>query len=411
MKRNLLIAAVLFFSAAAFSLEVKSEYTHIYNDDNGASTLKRTIISEELDDENGQTYFSFKADKNELKSSHKEINCEIKGYNFSSFIQNDYFGVTGRLGFFDTSKIKIDFGKRLKNGGATGLYFGFDVPFEIYDLKIKPSYYYGYVNFLEGDLAYFMGYPSVPYFMLFGTEVEYHKNHVQLIYLPLQINILTNDSLDLFELNNYIAGGLYYRDISFYAGEAEFNFQPFAGYFYAGGKLNGELTQKNQQVIYFVFDYFRVSAAYDIHSVLIGSNANLKYNFLKLNFDTCLFYILYENTDIKYSWKKLNKLAKWQEMLVWNSLNWEKTGSRKINYDELDKSGVFLCNLGAEINLVKNIVSVNINKTVFIPFSLNQKNNQNTQSSNGVSDEAAIDNDQIKNVLKSCLSVGVSIRL
>ena len=164
-------------------------------------------------------------------------------------------------------------------------------------------------------------------------------------------------------------------------------------------------------MIYFVFDYFRVSAAYDIHSVLIGSNANLKYNFLKLNFDTCLFYILYENTDIKYSWKKLNKLAKWQEMLVWNSLNWEKTGSRKINYDELDKSGVFLCNLGAEINLVKNIVSVNINKTVFIPFSLNQKNNQNTQSSNGVSDEAAIDNDQIKNVLKSCLSVGVSIRL
>ena len=410
MKRYLLIAAVLLFSTAAFSLEVKSEYSHIYADDNGSSALKKIIVHEELEDENQQICFSFNAEQEELKSTHKEINFEMNGYNFSSFIQNDYFGLNGKLGFFDTSVIKLDVGKRLKNNGASGLYFGLEVPFKIYDLKIKPLYYYGYINFLDGDLAYFTGYPQVPYFMMIGTEIEYDKNHLQLIYLPLRINILTNDSLDLFALKNHISGGLYYRDFKVFAGEVEFNFQPFAGYYYSNGKLNGALTQENQQVIYFVFDYFRIDAVYNLHSVLIGSNANLEYKFLKLNFDTSLFYILYENADVQVSWKKQECLAKWQEKIIWNSLSWDKTGKRKYEYDDLDKTGICVFNLNAEISLLKDFSCVFINKKVLIPFSLNKVNNQNEENTSNNSASNNIDNNRLKNLLLSGLTVGTSIK-
>ena len=106
----------------------------------------------------------------------------------------------------------------------------------------------------------------------------YEKNYLQLIYIPFNFNILTNDSKEqLFDSKNYIIGSLYSHDFPVYAGEVKFNFRPFAAYYFANGNTNGLLTRDNQPYLYFVFDYFKVNADYNFHSILLGSNANLIY--------------------------------------------------------------------------------------------------------------------------------------
>lgn len=411
MKRNLLFAAVLIFSTAVFSLEVKSQYTHIYEDDEGASELKNLSLGSKVLNDFQETVFSFDSSYNEIKSTHRQLNIDLKNFNFSSFYKNDFFGLTGSFGFFDSSEIKTDFGKKISNDGAYGFYMGFEAPFEIYQLELKPWYYFGSVNFRQGDFAYFMGYPVVPYFMFYGLDMTYKKNWLQLMYIPVNINILTNDSLDLFSSNHFLTGGLYWQEYNLYFDEVKICLNPFAGYYFVNGKFNGALTQENQQVIYFVFDYFKINAAYNIHSALIGSNAKLFYKFIKLNFDSAILFILHESADVNIAWKKLDGLATWQEKLIWNSLDMEMLGSRKFSFDDLDKAGLFVCNLAAEISFLKNHGAINLQKKIFVPFSLKKEQVEQTEETTQTVEVSEVDKSLVKNILMSGITVGVTIRL
>ena len=402
---------MLFFSTAVFSLEVKSQYTRIYEDEDGASSIKNYTFDGEILNDSREPVFSLDVSYNEIKSTHRQLNSELQNFNFSSFYKNNYFGLTGSFGCFDTSEIKTDFGIKISNDGAHGFYLGFETPFEIYQLELKPWYYFGSVNFRQGDFAYFMGYPLVPSFMLFGLDFTYKKHYLQLIYTPVKINILTNDSLDLFSSNHFLTGGLYWQEYNLYFDEVKICLNPFAGYYFVNGKFNGALTQENQQVIYFVFDYFKINAAYNIHSALIGSNAKLFYKFIKLNFDSAILFILHESADVNIAWKKLDGLATWQEKLIWNSLDMEMLGSRKFSFDDLDKAGLFVCNLAAEINFLKNHGAINFQKKILLPFTLKKKQSEQTEVKSESTEVSEVDRNLIKNILMSGITVGVTIRL
>ena len=323
-----------------------------------------------------------------------------------SSIRNPYCNFTGRFGFFDTGEIKLDISKKISNDGLQGLYFGFESLFNIYNLQIKPFYYFSNLDFSDGDMAYFMGYPSECVAMIFGSDFIYEKNFFQLIYIPLSFNILTNDNKEeLFNSKNFAAGLLYSRECSVHAGELKFNFNPFAAYYFAKGNTNGLLTRDNQPYLYFVFDYFKVNADYNFHSILLGSNANLIYKSWKFNFDSAIAFIPYGVVDINTSWKKLDGLAPWQETLVWNSLEMEKEGSSPVNFNKLDKSGLFIFNLGTTFNFLQNHGQLSVNKKIIIPFSLGKSSNSNSTSSGN-----QLDSNTVKNILLSGITVGLSIR-
>ncbi len=405
-KHHVLFAAVLFLSTAAFSFEVKSEFSHIYSDSDGSAKLFNISASGEVGQEDKNVFFDYKLDYNELKSTHTEINGQAHNINFFSSIRNPFCNFTGCFGLFDTGEIKLDFSKKISNDGMQGLYLGFELLFNIYDLKIKPFYYYNNMNFSDGDMAYFMGYPSDCVAMIFGMDFVYKQNYLQLIYVPFSFSILTNDSKEeVFNSKNFVTGLLYAYEYSVYAGEAKFNFNPFAAYYFARGNTNGILTRESQPYLYFVFDYYKVNAEYNFHSILLGSNANLIYKFWKFNFDSAFAFIPYGIAGINTSWKKLEGLAPWQEKLVWNSLEMEKEGSGTINFDKLDKSGLFIFNLGATFNFLQNHGQLSVNKKIIIPFSLGKSSNSNSTSSGN-----QLDSNTVKNILLSGITVGLSIR-
>ena len=405
-KTQVLFAAVLFFSTAAFSFEVKSHFSHIYSDSDGSANLFNISASDEFGQENKKIFFDYKLDYNKLKSTHQEINGQVNNVNFSASIKNPIINFTGRFGVFDSGEINLDLSSKISNDGMQGNYFGFESLFNLYDLQIKPFYYYSNTGFSDGDMAYFMGYPSECVAMIFGSDFIYDKNFFQLIYIPLSFNILTNDSKEeLFNSKNFATGLLYSRECSVYAGELKFNFNPFAAYYYAKGNTNGILTRESQPYMYFVFDYFKVDADYKLHSILIGSNANLTYKSLKVNFDSALAFIPYESMDINTSWKKLDGLAPWQETLVWNSLEMEKEDSTNIGFDGVDKSGLFIFNLGASYSFLQNHGELSVNKKIIIPFSLRKSSGADSNSSG-----PKVDADTIKNILLSGISIGLSVR-
>lgn len=405
-KTQVLFAAVLFLSTAAFSFEVKSEYSHIYSDSDGSANLFNFSVSGELGQEDKNIFFDYKLDYNEFKSTHTEVTGQARNVNFSSSIKNPFCNFTGRFGLIDTNEIKLDVSKKISNEGAQGFYFGFESFFNIYNLQIKPFYYFCNLDFSDGDMAYFMGYPSDCVAMIFGSDFLYEKNYLQLIYIPFNFNILTNDSKEeLFNSKNFVTGLLYAHEYSVYAGEAKYNFNPFAAYYFAKGNTNGLLTRDNQPYLYFVFDYFKVNADYNFHSILLGSNANLIYKSWKFNFDSAFAFIPYGIAGINTSWKKLDGLAPWQETLVWDSLEMEKEGSSPINFNKLDKSGLFIFNLGTTFNFLQNHGQLSVNKKIIIPFSLGK-----SSDSAGTSSGNQLDANTIKNYLLSGITVGLSIR-
>lgn len=405
-KTQFLFAAVLFISTAAFSLDVTSNYSHVYSDSDGTASVWNFYTNCELRDESKNIIFDYELNYNELKSTHKEINLEAHNVIFSSSIKTPNCELKGCFGVFDTSEIQIDIEKKFASDGSHGLYFGFETLLNFYDFKIKPFYYYGNIDFSDGDMAYFMGHPSGWKSMIFGSDFIYKQNFLQLIYLPLSFDILTNDSKEhLFDSKNFLTGLLYARDFSFYVGEVKFHFNPFTAYYLVKGKTNGILTRENQPYLYFVFDYFNVSADYNIHTILLGSNAYLVYKAWKINFDSTIVFLPYESADINTSWKKLDKLAPWQEKLVWDSLDMKKEDSSQINFDKLDKAGLFIFNLGAEFYFLQNHGLFSVNKKIFIPFSLNSSSNTDVNSS-----ENQINPDMLKSFLLSGITVGLSIR-
>ncbi len=405
-KTQVLFAAVLFLSTAAFSFEVKSEYSHIYSDSDGRANLFNISASDEFGQENKKIFFDYKLDYNKLKSTHQEINGQVNNVNFSASIKNQIINFTGRFGVFDSGEINLDLSSKISNDGMQGNYFGFESLFNINNFQIKPFYYYSNAGFSDGDMAYFMGYPSECVAMIFGSDFIYDKNFFQLIYIPLSFNILTNDSKELlFDSKNFITGLLYSHDFPVYAGEVKFNFNPFAAYYFAKGNTNGLLTRDNQPYLYFVFDYFKVNADYNFHSILLGSNANLIYKSWKFNFDSAIAFIPYGIVDINTSWKKLDGLAPWQETLVWDSLEMEKEGSSPVNFNKLDKSGLFIFNLGTTFNFLQNHGQLSVNKKIIIPFSLGKSSNSNSTSSGN-----QLDSNTVKNILLSGITVGLSIR-
>lgn len=405
-KTLVLFAAVLFFSAAAFSFEVKSRFSHIYSDSDGSANLFNFSASGEIGQEDKNIFFDYELDYNEFKSTHQKINGQAHNVNFSSSVKNPFFNFTGRFGLLDTNEIKLDISKKISNDGMQGHYFGFESLFNIYDLHIKPFYYYGNMDFSDGDMAYFMGYPSEFFAMIFGMDFEYANNYLQFIYLPFSFNILTNDSKEeLFKSKTFITGALYSHEFPVWAGEVKFNFNPFTAYYFAKGNTNGLLTRENQPYLYFVFDYYNVNADYTFHSILIGSNANLIYKSWKINFDSAIAFIPYGFADINTSWKKLDGLAPWQEKLVWNSLEMEKEGSSKINFDKFDKTGLFIFNLGANFSFLQNHGQFSVNKKIIIPFSLRTSSN-----TDGKSFGNQLDSDTVKNYLLSGLSIGCAVR-
>lgn len=403
-KTVILFTAVLFFSTAVFSLDVKTEYSHIYSDDEGSSNLWAFQVEDRFDDGLKDQSLSYNLNYNVINSTLQQINGTIHNVNFSSSVRNKLVQINARSGFLSSSKIKIKAENTFSNDGANGYYFGLESPFKIYDFSVKPAAYFGCADFSSGDMAYFMGHPEFPYFMLFGLDFDYQKNHLQLMCAPFKINILTNDSKELFSSDNFLTGLMYSRKFDFYVKDVCFNFEPFSAYYFAAGNLQGALTQENQRVIYFVFDYFNVDSVYNLHAVAAGSNGNIKYKFLKINFDTALLFFLYENCDINLSWKKLDGLAQWQETLVWNSLNMEKTGSSRMKMNELDKTGLLVFNLGAEAGFLQNRGKVYFKKKVLIPFTIN-----NTVQEKQTSKEITMDANLIRNILLSGISLGVSV--
>lgn len=404
MRKLCLFTAVLFFSTAVFSLDLHSEYSHIYSDEDGSAHLLNFSVNGRLKDERKNLLFAYDLNYNNLNSSHNEINGQVESVNFSTSLGTPYFTLKWHIGAFDSSKLALNLDYKITNDGGQGLYTGLESVFNVQQLQLKAFCFYGYSNFREGDMAYFMGHPDLPYFLLAGAELEYQKNLFQLIYLPFKMDILTNDSKELFTSRNHIVGAFYSRDFNLYSDRLQFKLQPFAAYYFANGNLNGALTQQNQQVIYFVFDYFKIDAAYAINTILLGCNANLKYKFCKLNFDSALIFLLSEKAEFNLAWKKLDKLAEWQEELIWNSLSLEKEGSQKNGYDKLDKAGLLLFNLGADFSLLNNHLEINLNKRIFIPFTLNNEGKEEGTSYNQANSSL------VKNILLSGLSFGLTIR-
>ena len=405
------ITVALFCSAAVFSFEFDSQYTHIYSDEKGEAKFSRLAAASELTDDSGEPLFSFSADFNDVKSTYKEINGEIKNINFSSFIKNDYFGLEGYFGLIEISEIKMQLEHEVNNEGASGFYTGFALPFSVYQLNIRPYFYYGNLRFSDGDLAYFMGHPEIPYFICTGSNFSYKQNHLKFFFLPFTLEVKSNGEEELFNAASNTTGFLYYRHFTTYAGDLRFVFEPFAGYVFSNGDMNGVLSYKTQPYFYFVFDYLRIRAGYSAHILLTGSNANLCFDNLKINFDSALAFVLNQNASAKVNWKKRDGLAPWQEMLIWNSLDMEDEGSKNFEWNEVDKSGLVIFNLGAEYAFFNNMGKVYCNKKILLPFSLRKTEAASTEAENGSepSDKKKPDSELVKNILLSGLSVGVKI--
>lgn len=402
------ITVALFCSAAVFSFDFDSQYTHIYSDEKGEAKYSHLAAGTELADDSGNPLFSFSADYNKVKSTYKEINGEIKNVNFSSFIKNDYFGLTGYFGLLDISEIKMQLEHELRNEGASGLYLGFAAPFNIYQLNIRPYFYYGNIHFSDGDLAFFMGHPDIPYFICTGADFSYKQNHLKFFFLPFTLQVKSNGDEELFNAASNTTGLLYYRYFTTYAGDVRFVFEPFASYVFSNGDMNGILSYKTQPYFYFVFDYFRINAAYSAHILLTGSNGNLSFRNLKINFDSALAFVLNQNASAKIRWKKRNGLAPWQEMLIWNSLDMKDEDSKTFKWNELDKAGLLLFNLGMEYGFFNNMGIVYCNKKILVPFKF-EKTDTSTEDSSSSSEKKEPDSQLIKNILLSGLSLGIKI--
>lgn len=402
------MTVAFFCSAAVFSFEIDSQYTHIYSDEKGEANFCHIGLGSKLSDDAGEPLFSFSADYNKVKSTFKEINGEIKNVNFSSYIKNDYFGLAGYFGLLDISEIKMQLEHELSNEGGKGLYLGFAAPFNIYQLNIRPYFYYGNIHFSDGDLAFFMGHPDIPYFICTGADFSYKQNYLKFFFLPFTLQVKSNGDEELFNAASNTAGLLYYRHFTTYAGEVRFVFEPFASYVFSNGDMNGVLSYKTQPYFYFVFDYFRINAAYSAHILLTGSNGNLSFRNLKINFDSALAFVLNQNASAKIRWKKRDGLAPWQEMLIWNSLDMEYEDSKTFEWNELDKAGLFIFNLGAEYAFFNKMGRVYCSKKILLPIKL-KKADTASEEDTGSSEKNRPDSQLIKNILLSGLSLGIKI--
>lgn len=404
-KFTIIITAVLFLQAAVFSLELHSDFSHIYSDKEGSSKAFSFSIKDSLPDEQNKFIFSYDLNFNKGESSHEQIEGKGNNINFSSSVKTSNLAFTGYFGLFNTSEIKINFDKELSNDGAELLYYGFDALFNIQGFSINPFFYYFNCDFKQGDMCYFMGYPLIPCGFVTGADINYEKNHLLLIYAPFNIEVKSNDNKDLFTSDSFCTGILYSRQFDFAVNNFEFNLNPFAAWYYAGGSFDGVLNRENQPYLYFVFDYYKIASDFDIHSIITGTNANLRRGHFKFNFDTALLLILQENLVINNSWKKLQGLAPWQEKLVWDSLEMEQEGSRKLYYNELDKTGLFIMNLALNYNFFNEHGHVNIAKKIIIPFSLNQDSKSKTSFTPN-----NMDSETIKNILLSGITLGLSLK-
>ena len=86
----------------------------------------------------------------------------------------------------------------------------------------------------------------------------------------------------------------------------------------------------------------------------------------------------------------------------------EYEDSKTFEWNELDKAGLFIFNLGMEYGFFNNMGIVYCNKKILVPFKF-EKTDTSTEDSSGSSEKKEPDSQLIKNILLSGLSLGVKI--
>ena len=167
------------------------------------------------------------------------------------------------------------------------------------------------------------------------------------------------------------------------------------------------MTQQNQQALYFVFDYFKVTSSYDVHLCIIGASGLLSTNNLKFKLDTAILFCLSQDSITNTEWKKLEGLSFWQKY-IWESLEIEDTGEKKYKWSELDKAGIVYINVGLEYNFYKKYGTAYFYKKFIIPFSLQHKSDGTPGT---VVDISEIDSKTVVNYLLSGISLGISLKM
>ena len=247
------------------SFEFSSEYTNIYRDDTSSSFMLNFNTNIESPYSGTDKIFAFNANGSYIKSDFSTINCDCYLFSFSASYKCNFFGINPQFGILQTSELKMDIGEEFSNEGLSMWYSGIQIPLYFNRLEVKPFFYFATLNALDGDLAYFMGYPKIPHAFVTGTKISFAGNHITAFYAPINLEVRSNEHEQLFSSDNCIVGAAYSYNLAWDFRSVSYTVSPFAAYLYASGNFSGALTQQNQQVLYFVFDYFKVDTNYSAH--------------------------------------------------------------------------------------------------------------------------------------------------
>jgi hypothetical protein len=190
----------------------------------------------------------------------------FKGFavRYTGGFDTERLGLDFSGGFFRHSLLESELGETpFYNDGGAGFYFRIAAPLHMGDLILEPSFLYAQAQWETGSFYWFFGKPHIPEAWKIGISALYREQHrLSVNYLTLDLNLLNNDDLALFDSRSEGITASY----AFSLQRTPIRLEGTLGWFSAWGSAEGALTAANQHYSLFPYNFYRVRGGLSAHA-------------------------------------------------------------------------------------------------------------------------------------------------